>query len=150
MRKALITVQEQQVSKPQIRKLDEIIKRNYRRFVGEDNLTSLWCRVPKGQMFTNYDDSRSSLVTLECPEDFKQPTRVAMMKAVESEWLTVTQQHPDELMLAIIEPELMTTLLGSNQHRLSFAGRIFFALNMLKSAVKAKFIGAPISFNPNL
>ncbi|MEM7466603.1 MAG: hypothetical protein AAF387_06920 [Pseudomonadota bacterium] len=150
MRKAVITVQENQISKSQIRELDEIIRRNYRRYVSAEKLTTVWCRVPQGQMFTNYEESNSSLVTMECPEEFAQEQRIHMMEACEKEWLSVTQQHPDELMIAIIEPELMGTLMQSNRARLSSIGQKFLALNMMKALLKSRIFGSPMSFNPNL
>ncbi|MAK45017.1 MAG: hypothetical protein CMN80_12835 [Spongiibacter sp.] len=150
MRKALIIVQEQQLSQTDIRRLDSYIKQHYQRYIGTEKLLTIWNRIPAGQAFTKYEDSRSSLVTMECEKGLEQAKRVAMMKALEKDWLALTAQHPDELMLAVVEEDLFAGLFESSRERLDLIGRLHLVFKMLCSFLKAALSGAPIQFNPNL
>ena len=150
MRKALIVIQDAQITAEQVKQLDAIVKRHYQQHVSDEKLLTIWNRVPQGQAFTKYEDSRSSLVTMECQNGLAQNQRVALMQALEKDWRTVTGQHPDEVMLAVVDEDLFADVFASSQNRLSPLGRIHLILSMLKAFINARLTGAPVQFNPNL
>ena len=150
MRKALILVQDGQITDPQIAALEAIVRRQYAAQVGGDKLLIVWNRIPAGQAFTKYEDSRSSIVTMECPNGFAQARRVALLTALEAEWRGVTGQHADEVMLSLVDEDLFAPLFKSSQQRLSAGGRLRLVGKMLAAIVGARVRGAPIVVNPNL
>ncbi len=150
MRKALIAIQAEQFSEAQIQTLDRLIHANYAQHVSDEALLTIWNHLPKGQAFTDYQDSHSSMITLECPNGFAQEKRVRMLTALESDWRATTGQNPHEVMLALVEQDLFGTLFASNQQRLSWMGRLNLIVKMIKSIVHARLSGSPVSFNPNL
>ena len=150
MRKALILVQAEQLTDSQIAELEAIVRRHYAAHVGADKLLLLWNRIPAGQAFTKYEDSRSSIVTLECPNGFAQPKRVALLTALEADWRGVTGQHPDEVMLSLVDEDRFQELFRSSQQRLTTAGRLRLVGKMLAAIVGARLRGQPIVVNPDL
>lgn len=150
MRKALISIQQEQLSQQQIRQLDALLQQHYRQHIGDERLLIIWNRLPAGQAFTKYEDSRSSLVTLECAKGLPQARRVAFMQALDKDWREITSQHPDELMLAVVEADAFASILSSSQQRLSLRGRLQLNLKMLRCILKARLSATPIQFNPNL
>lgn len=150
MRKALIAVQAEQFSDAQIQTLDRLIHAHYEQHVSDEALLTIWNQLPKGQAFTDYKDSQSSMITLECPNGFAQEKRVRVLTALESDWRATTGQNPHEVMLALVEQDLFGTLFASNQQRLSWMGRLNLIVKMIKSIVRARLSGSPVSFNPNL
>ena len=150
MRKALIAVQADQFSDTQIQTLDRLIHTHFAAHVSNERLLTIWNKLPAGQAFTDYKDSRSSMITVECPNDFAQDKRIRMLTALESDWRAITRQNPHEVMLALVEQDLFGTLFASNQQRLSWRGRLNLILKMIKSMAFARLSGSPVSFNPNL
>ena len=150
MRKALIIVQEEQLSGQQIQRLDAFVKRRYRKHVSHDKLLTIWNRIPAGQAFTRYEDSRASLVTMECENGFEQSRRVALMQALDKDWRSVTGQRPDAVMLAVVDEALFADVFKSSQMRLSLLGRVELTFRMLRSMFHARLSGTPIQFNPHL
>lgn len=150
MRKALIAVQAEQLSDAQIKVLDSLVKQHYQRHVSNEKLLTIWNRVPAGQAFTDYKDSTTSLITMECANHFPQAKRVALMTALEKAWREITGQTSDEVMLALVEEDLFAELFASSQQRLSFSGRLSLMRSMLGAFVRARLSGSPVSFNPNL
>ena len=106
MPKALIAIQAEKISDEQIVTLERLVLDNYKRHVGGEKLLVVWNKIPEGQAFTDYKDSNSSLITMECGNSFPQEKRVAMLTELEAAWREVTGQHPDEVMLALVEQEL--------------------------------------------
>ncbi len=99
---------------------------------------------------TNYQDSRSSLVTMECPTGFPQKQRIAFLKAVEKDWLKISGQHPDELMLALVEEALFADVFQGTQKRLALRGRLAFMAKIIRTVIHASVKRIPIIVNPNL
>ena len=150
MPKALIAVQAEQISDAQLRTLDALVQQLYQRHVSFEKLFTIWNLIPAGQAFTNYRDSTSSLITMECANNFPQEKRVALMTELEKAWREITGQCSDDVMLALVEEDLFAELFESNQKRLSLGGRLSLILSMLRAFVRARLGGAPVSFNPNL
>lgn len=150
MRKALITIQDNQFSETQIQQLDAILKDNYREHVSQEKLLSIWCHVPEGQAYTNYQGSQSSIITIECENNFSQPQREQMLKSCASQWQAITGQNSDQIMLALVEENLFRDLLNSNQQRLSSKGRMRMGMHMAAAMLSSKLARRPFSFNPNI
>jgi len=123
---------------------------NNRNHVSRERLLVIWNRIPAGQAFTNYQDSRSSLVTMECPTGFPQKQRVAFLKAIEKDWLKISGQHPDELMLALVEEALFADVFQGTQKRLALRGRLAFMAKIIRTVIHASVKRIPIIVNPNL
>ena len=150
MNKILCTVQASQFSDGQIKTLEAILRRHYAEFVSSDRAAVIWCIIPQGQAYTDYQPSQSSLVTMECEIGFPQEKRIALLKRCAGDWLDVTGQHKDHLMLALVEADKFKLLLDSNQQRLSPFGRLQFVLHMFTSLLVSKFSKGYLSFSPNL
>ena len=150
MRKALITIQANQFSETQIQQLDAVIKDNYRTLVSQEKLLTVWCHVPAGQAYTNYQSSQSSIITVECQNQFPQPQREKMLKTCASQWQGITGQNSDQIMLALVEEDLFKDLLDSNQQRLSSKGRMRMGMHMAAALLSSKLARRPFSFNPNI
>lgn len=150
MRKALILIQAGQISDAQIAELESLLRRHYAAHVSTDKLLVLWNRIPAGQAFTKYEDSRSSIVTMECPEGFAQDKRVALLTALEADWRGVTGQHPDEIMLSLVDESMFAELFKSSQQRLTPVGRLKLVGKMIKAVLGARMRNQPIIVNPNL
>ena len=150
MRKALILVQDGQISDVQIAELEALVRRHYAAHVGSDKLLVLWNRIPAGQAFTKYEDSRSSIVTLESPDGFEQAKRVTMLTELEADWRGVTGQHPDEIMLSLVDETLFAELFQSSQQRLTLAGRLKLISQMLRAMLGARLGKQAIIVIPNL
>lgn len=150
MPKALLLIQEKQLSSSQIQQLDALLKQLYRQHVGSDRLLTIWNRIPPGQAFTNYQDSQSSIATIECPNEFPQTQRISMLRALDEGWRAITGQKPDDLMLALVEKDMFAVVYEGNRKRLSPAGQLRFAWHILRSAVRSKSQGLPMQMNPNL
>ena len=87
---------------------------------------------------------------MECPPGFPQNQRIAVLKAIEKDWLKISGQHPDELMLALVEEDLFADVFQGTQKRLSLRGRIAFVAKVIRTVIHAQFKRIPIIVNPNL
>jgi len=150
MKKILVTIQQNQFSNQQIRDLQQVLLNNYKQYVSAVKPTVVWCVVPTGQAYTEYKPSQSSLVTMECEDNFPQAKRIEMLKACEQGWLSITGQHTDQLMLALVESRLFKDIVDSNQNRLSGLGRFRMGLHLVKSFITSKIRQGVLAFNPNL
>lgn len=150
MPKVLATVQAGQFSDEQIRALETCVRKHYATHIGSGRIAMIWCVVPEGQCYTNYAPSQSSLLSIECPNGLAQDRRVAMLKACEQDWIAITGQHSDSLMLAVLDADKFAELLAANQARLSGFGRLRFNLHMLISLLRSKLSRGYLAFNPNL
>lgn len=150
MKKILVTIQQNQFSNQQIKDLQQVLLNHYQKHVSSEKPTVIWCIVPTGQAYTEYKPSQSSLVTMECCDNFPQSQRIAMLKDCERDWLAITGQHPDQLLLALVESHLFQQILKSNQSRLSALGRLRMGLHLLKSFSLSTFRHGLLAFNPNL
>lgn len=150
MKKILCTIQQDQFTDAQIGQLEALLRRHYAEHVSTAKAAVVWCVVPPGQAYTDYQVSQSSIVTMECENNFPQEKRIALLQACEKDWLAITGQHPDHLMLSLVEEALFSVFVKSNQNRLSPLGRIKFVWHMLSSLFSSKFSKGYLAFNPNL
>ena len=149
MRKGLISAVRGQFSPAQQRKLEAIVKAHYRTHVSDERLGVFWMEFEPDQMFTNYAASQSTIVTLECANDFPQDKRVALLTACANDWCAETGQHPDQLMLALLEEELFGVFLASNRERLSGLGALQFYSSALVRALRSRFSRGIFAFSAN-
>lgn len=150
MKKALITVIQEHIFDEQIKQLEAILCRNYVKHVSSERLIVIWCKIPAEQVWTNYQPSRSSIVTIECANGFPQQQRVALLKSIAAEWGAVTHQHPDELMLALADADLFGVMLASNRERLAPIGRLKMVAQMATSLLVSRLRHGFLAFSPNL
>ncbi|MDB5973865.1 MAG: hypothetical protein JWR07_625 [Nevskia sp.] len=148
--KILATVQEGQFNNDQIKALEATLRRNYAEHVSTVRITVIWCVIPSGQAFTNYQPSQSSLISMECDGGFPQDGRVKLLHACEHDWTTITGQNPDQVMLSLIEADVFNDVLDGNRVRLSKAGNLKLQWHMLTSLLRSKLGKGYLSFRPNL
>ena len=149
MRKGLISAVREQFTPAQQRKLEAMVKAHYRTYVGEERLGVFWMEFEPDQMFTNYAPSQSCIITLECANEFPQSKRVAMLTACANDWCAETGQHPDHLMLALLEEDLFGTFLASNRERLSGLGALQFYGGAIARALRARLTRGIFAFSAN-
>ena len=63
MAKLLVSVHENQFTTDQMRQLDAVLRQNYRQHIHEVPVRVIWCTIPVGQCYTDYERSRSSFIT---------------------------------------------------------------------------------------
>lgn len=146
----LATVQEGQFSDDQIKALEATLRCNYAEHVSAVRITVIWCVIPRGQAFTNYQPSQSSLISMECDVGFSQDSRVKLLHDCERDWTTITGQNPDQVMLSLIEADVFNDVLDGNRLRLSKAGNLQLQWHMLTSLLRSKLRKGYLSFCPNL
>ncbi|WP_348720148.1 hypothetical protein [uncultured Alcanivorax sp.] len=149
MRKGLISAVRGQFSAAQQRTLEAMVKAHYRTHVSDERLGVFWMEFEPDQMFTNYAPSESSIITLECANEFPQDKRIAMLTACHNDWCAETGQHPDHLMLALLEEDLFGAFLASNRERLSGIGAFQFYGGAIARALSARLTRGIFAFSAN-
>ena len=150
MSKILASVQAGQFSDAEIRQLQARVLAQADAHLGRQGRAMIWCLIPPGQAYTDYQASRSSLLTIEAPNGLPQATRHALLQACERDWTAITGQHPDQLMLAVLDRDKFNELLRANQQRLSLWGRLRFQWHLLLSLLRSRRARGFLAFNPNL
>ena len=150
MKKALITIQQDQFTDNQLKQLNTVIKKNFRRYVSSEYLLVTWMKIPQDQMYCDYKPSQSSIITIEAPDGFPQHKRVKILKDCQDQWLSITDQVADNLMLTLIDSSLFSEIVASNQERLSLVGKLKMLVLILSSAVVSMIRRCPIVINPNM
>ena len=149
MKKSLITIQQGQFSAYQLKQLNTLIKQNYRHYVSSERLLITWMQIPQDQMYCDYKPSQSSIITIEAPDGFPQNKRVNMLKNTQDQWLSITNQVADNLMLTLIDSSLFSEIVASNQERLSLLGKLKMLKVILSSVLASMIRRSPILVNPN-
>jgi hypothetical protein len=148
--KILATVQEGQFGNEQIKALEATLRRNYAENVSAARITVIWCVIPAGHAFTNYQPSQSSLISMECDVGFPQDSRVKLLHACERDWTAITGQSPDQVMLSLIEADVFKHVLDGNRLRLSNGGNLKLQWHILTSLLRSKLVNGYLSFRPDL
>lgn len=148
--KGLISAVRGQFTAEQQVQLEGVIRRHYQANVSDATLRLFWMEFEPDQMFTNYQPSQSTIVTLECENDFPQQQRVALLTRCAKDWCEITGQDPDHLMLALVEKSLFAEMLASNRERLSALGAVQFYGQAIKRAVQAKLSRGIFAFSANV
>lgn len=150
MKKILASIQQGQFDQSQLQRLEALLISSYQQHVSNDKTIVVWCEIPPGQAYTAYQPSQSSLITMECPTGFEQQRRVAFLQSLAEQWIAITKQHPDYVLLSLMEEDLFNQFVRSNQKRLSAVGKVRFVLHMLRSFIRSKQRNDLFRFNPNL
>ena len=136
--RAIITVQEDQFSIAKLKELEVIVHGLYAKHVSDEKLTVVWNVAGAGLAFTNRQPSRSSLVTFETPDGLPEDKREALLSACDKEWRALTNQHPDQVMVAAFDQALYSKIFKGNLERLSPLGRIVFQLKTMGRLLRSK------------
>lgn len=139
MRKVMCTIQEGQISKPQIHDLEAMIKRIYRDQInGEQRLLVVWTEMPRGQGFTEAKPSRVSWVMVEVDDHLDQQTREAAMTAISDEWARIANVSTGNLMLTIADTSQFSRLAQAMQQRIAPGARLSYMLKLLTHLIVMK------------
>jgi hypothetical protein len=150
MKKILATIQEKQFSNVQIKALESVVRRHYTAHVGVKNVLVIWCIIPKGQAYTNYQPSQSSLISMECDNGFDQEKRITLLQNLELDWTAITGQDSNHVMISLIDSDVFNVVLDGNRERLTSVGRVKLQVHMMSSLLRSKLLNGFLSFRPNL
>ena len=149
MRKALITIQENQLTEEQLQQLDKMIRNIYSALVGSEKLLIIWCYMPAGQLYTNNQTSSSAVVTLECVNGFSQPQREFVLKRLANNWQEITQTNCHELMIALVDEDALNSYFKMTQQQFSIRGLSQKRLVIFKTWLMSKLFQKPFIISPN-
>ena len=139
MKKILITVGEGQFSERQIKSLQSLIVQNYRTYIAIEPVLVLWNQVPNENVYHDYKEGQTSILVIECEENFEQTQRVKMFQACTGDWLRITGQRIDQLIISIPDTRVFNALLQRNSKYLTAAGKLEYfirlAMNLLSSRI---------------
>lgn len=139
MRKVMCTIQEGQITKPQIHELEAMIKRVYRDQINsEQHLFVVWTEMPRGQGFTEAKPSRVSWVMVEVEDNFDQQKSEAAMKTISDEWARIAEVSTGNLLLTIADATQFNRLGQAMQQRIAPGARSKFMLKMLTHLIVTK------------
>ncbi len=150
MEKALITVGKDQFTRQQIRSLEHIVIQNYKSYVSRKDLTVIWNLVPEGNAYKNNKRKQPSIITIGCDVDFPQERRVKMFEACSKDWLFITKQHSDDLVIAILERPTFEAFLKRSSEQLTTFGKLKFYSNLLLDLALTKTRNGYFAFDSSL
>lgn len=138
MKKMLITVGEDQFTHKQIRQLETIVKKHTEAIIGSQNPLAIWNMVPQGNGYNDYEARQSSLVMIECEDNLPQEKRVTLFETITKEWLAVTKQSIDHLVIVVLENETFNDFLKRNGRHLTSWGKMKMYAHMISSMLRSK------------
>lgn len=150
MKKVLITIGGGQFSKRQIKSLQSLIVQNYRTHIAIEPVLVLWNQVPVENIYHDYQKGQSSIIAIESEENLDQARRVEMFQTCTKDWLNITGQRLDQLVIAVLDTPVFNSLLGRNYKYLTqpgmlkYFGRLF--ISMLSSRVSKGYYAFYSSF----
>ena len=147
MNKILVTVGKKQFSKRQIRSLEQIIRQNYRQYVHPTKLLVLWNMVPQGNMYNDFKEQQPSILVIECEKGFAQNKREQMFQSCMHDWVAITGQDINDVVISVLENPTFNTLLRRNSAQLTSLGKLRFYTHVLGGLVASKLINKYYSFN---
>lgn len=131
MQAILITIGKDQFTDSQIRSLEHVVLHNYRTHISTDKARVLWSQVPNGDSYKDYEQKQPSILSLGCEVGFAQEKRVRMFENCSEDWLAITQQDPDDLVIAILERPIFEAFLKRNNQQLTGLGKAKFYAHVL-------------------
>ena len=131
MKKILITVGERQFSERQIKSLQSLIVQNYKTFIAIESVLVLWNQVPLDNIHHNYKKSQPSILAVECEEGLEQTYRLGMFESCTRDWLRITGQRIDQLIITVLDTPVFIALLRQHNKHLTTAGKLGFFLRLL-------------------
>ena len=133
-----ITIGKDQFTDSQIRSLEHIILHNYRTHISLENARVLWNHVPKGHSYTDYTPKQPSIISLGCEVGFAQEKRVRMFKNCSEDWLAITGQDPEDLVIAVLEQPIFQAFLKWNAQQLTGLGKAKFYTHVFSNLILNK------------
>ncbi len=133
MQVILITIGKNQFTDSQIRSLEHIVQQHYRTHISNASTRVLWNQVPKGDFYKDYQQKQPSIISVGCEVGFDHEKRVRMFENCSEDWLAITGQHPDVLVIAILEQPIFEAFLKWNSHQLTGLGKLKFYIHILSN-----------------
>ncbi|UOY06142.1 hypothetical protein L0P88_19725 [Muricauda sp. SCSIO 64092] len=135
MQLILITIGKNQFTDSQIRSLEHIVQQHYRTHISNVSTRILWNQVPKGDSYKDYQQKQPSIISVGCEVGFDQEKRVRMFENCSEDWLAITGQDQEDLVIAILEQPIFEAFLKWNSQQLTGLGKLKFYIHILSSLV---------------
>lgn len=136
--RALIAIQDGQISVEQIKKLEQIVRALYAEHVDARKLTLIWNVADRQHTITNRKWSHSSAFSIGVPDGFPGNKREAFLMALDQNWRAVTGQHPDQTSFAAMDETRFREVMKGNLERFSRLGRILYLFRTSRRMTKSK------------
>lgn len=149
MRKILINVLDGQFNDHQMKQLEVIVRRLYAEYVSNAHTIVVWMENPPEHVYTNYQLSNMSFITMMCEAGYEQAKREALLKTLCVEWCDITGQDTTEVLISLFEPALFNAVLNGMRNRFSLTEKARFMADLLRSIVLSKKRRGLAVFNPN-
>ena len=150
MKKILITAGENQFSKKQIKSLESLIIQNYKTYISHEKVCVIWSRVQMDDVSRNYKKGQPSILVIECHEQLGQDQRVDMFKICTHDWLRITGQSIDQLVISVLETPVFSTLLQRNSKCLSVIGKSKYHLKLVLGLAWSRVSKGYYSFSSSI
>ena len=150
MQVILITIGKNQFTDSQIRSLEHIVHQHYRTHISNAGTRVLWNQVPKADSYRNYQQKQPSIISMGCKVGFDQEKRVRMFQNCSEDWLAISSQDPDDLVIAILEQPIFEAFLKRNSQQLTGLGKVKFYIHMLSNLVFNKARKEYFAFDSSL
>ncbi|MDN5201277.1 hypothetical protein QQ008_07890 [Fulvivirgaceae bacterium BMA10] len=147
MKKILITISEGQFSKRQILSLESLIRQNYKTHISADPLLVIWNQVPAGNIFHDYKNGQPSILVIESNENIEQHQRVEMFEACTRDWLQITGQRIDQLIISVLDTPVFNKLLQRNSKHLTIPGKVKYFLRLGTDLLSSRTFKGYYTFN---
>lgn len=136
--RALIAIQEGQISLDQIKQLEAVLRDLYAKHVGPQALTIIWNVADSQHTITNRAWSRSSACSLPVPNGFSDAKREALLLELDRNWRAITGQHPDQTSFVAFDKDRFDEVLKGNLERFSPLGRALYLFRMAMRLRRSK------------
>lgn len=147
MKKILITVSKGQFSKRQTKSLESLIRQNYKTHISADSLLIIWNQVPAENIFHDYKNEQPSILAIESNENVEQHQRVVMFEACARDWLQITGQRIDQLIISVLDTPAFNTLLQRNSKHLTIPGKVKYFLRLGADLLSSRTLKGYYTFN---
>lgn len=131
--RALVAIQEGQISLGQIKQLEQAVRALYAQHVGPQKLTIIWNVADEQHTITDRKWSRSSSFSVAVPNGFSNDKREAFLLALDKAWRAITDQHPDQTSFVAFDEARFQEVFEGNLARFSPLGR---ALYLFKTMIR--------------
>lgn len=138
MKKILATISEGQLSSRQIKSLESYLHHNYRSHVGHEKVMIIWNQVPPKNIYHDYRNGQPSILLIECDKGLDQHQRVKMFEACTQDWLAITGQTINQLIISVLETPEFNALLNRNSKYLTLIGKAKYFSRLIPSLLTSK------------
>lgn len=130
MKRIVVTVGKNQFSKRQIKSLEFLILQNYRNCISSEQIRVVWNQVPFKNIYHDNENGQPTILLIECKPDLEQECRLEMFQSCTSDWLSITGQRVDQLIISILDSTTFNALLERNSQQLTKWGKIAYYLRL--------------------